>query len=160
MAPLFCRAPFSGRSLLSLCRSTPSSSLLQPRPLSSRLGATTTQIAHISYSPDPAAPPPANPNAARKVPQSARPLARPTTPPPTITAEALHNAPYIVRRTPFAQLPIYRKWKAGGNKQIIYVKKINGDRKLLAQELIEKLEVEPANVRINPTTGHLEIKVC
>lgn len=68
--------------------------------------------------------------------------------------------PYIVRRTAFAQLPVYRKWMAGGTKEVVLIKKVNGNRQTLAQELTEKLDIPQDNIRLNPTTGHLELKVC
>ena len=119
-----------------------------------------SQAASISYKADPRAVQRAAKSAASTISKSARPLSREPLPPPTMTPEALQSMPYIIRRTAFAQLPVYRKWMAGGTKEIILIKKINGDRSILAQELKEKLEIPQDNIRHNPTTGNLEIKVC
>ena len=67
--------------------------------------------------------------------------------------------PYIVRRTAFAQLPVYRKWMAGGTKQVVTIKKISGDTRALGRELTEKFDIPEDNLRLNPVTGHLELKV-
>jgi large subunit ribosomal protein L49 len=64
-----------------------------------------------------------------------------------------------VRRTPYAQLPVYRRWRGGGTLEEVIVKKIEGDRKRLAEELREVLGCDPAHVKINPTTTHIEVKV-
>jgi hypothetical protein len=83
-------------------------------------------------------------------------------PPPSKTAEEILAAgtPYLVRRTPYAQLPVYRRWRGGGTLEEVIVKKIDGDRKKLAMELTEVLGCDPTHVKINPTTMHVEVKVC
>lgn len=118
------------------------------------------QTASVSYRPNPLAPRRPNQPPPAKIPQSARPLARTGLEPPTITAEELAKRPYVVRRTPFAQLPIYRKWKSGGTQLLVLIKKVNGDKLQLVSELREKLNIEAERIRINPTTTHIEIKVC
>ena len=116
----------------------------------------------ISYkpNPDPVAPTVSHKNASEKIPQSKRPLERGPLPLPTITPEALAEAPYIVRRTAFAQLPVYRKWMSGGTRQVVMVKKISGQKAQLVDELKEKLEVPTDKIRVSPTTGHVELQVC
>ncbi|KFH48216.1 39S ribosomal protein-like protein [Hapsidospora chrysogenum ATCC 11550] len=114
------------------------------------------QTAPVSYKADPLAPSSKNPPP--KIPPSARPLHREPTPPPTLTGEALQSMPYIVRRTAFAQLPVYRKWMAGGTKQVVTIKKISGDTRALGRELTEKFDIPEDNLRLNPVTGHLELK--
>ena len=116
-----------------------------------------SQVASISYKADPLEP---RRTPESKIPASARPLYREPVPPPTITPQELESIPYIIRRTAFAQLPVYRKWMAGGTKEVITIKKISGDRNVLAEELKEKLEIPQDNIRHNSTTGHLELKVC
>jgi large subunit ribosomal protein L49 len=116
------------------------------------------QAASVSYRPNPQAIK-RNPNHANKIPPSARPLSRDPVPPPTITPEDLATRPYAVRRTAFAQLPIYHNWKSGGTNIIVMIKKINGNKQALAQELTEKLGIAKERIKLNPTTGHLELKV-
>jgi large subunit ribosomal protein L49 len=66
---------------------------------------------------------------------------------------------YIIRRTPASQLAIYRKWMSGGNRMIVLIKKIDGDRSKLVKDLIRDLQIKPVDIRINPVTQHVEIKV-
>lgn len=139
-------------------------SVLRPRlatatySLPSTITAARQQVASISYRPDPQAIK-RNPNHANKIPPSARPLSRDPVPPPTITPEELSTRPYAIRRTAFAQLPIYRAWKSGGTNIVVMIKKINGNKQALAQELTEKLGIAKERIKLNPTTGHLELKV-
>lgn len=125
-----------------------------------RLTPIAQQTASISYRPNPLAPKDKPQTASSKIPPASRPLSRDAVPPPTLTTEALNSMPYVVRRTAFAQLPVYRKWMSGGTRQIILIKKVNGDKSVLVNELTEKFGVKEDNIRINPTTGHVELKVC
>ncbi|KAI5467090.1 hypothetical protein BGZ63DRAFT_418821 [Mariannaea sp. PMI_226] len=102
---------------------------------------------------------PVNPNIKDKIPEKKRILKRPFVPPPTKTEEELiASLPYIVRRTPYAQVPIYRKFMSGGNRCIIILKKIDGDRRRLVEDLAVALSLERRDIRLNPTTQHIEIK--
>ncbi|KAK3187522.1 hypothetical protein K4F52_003580 [Lecanicillium sp. MT-2017a] len=84
---------------------------------------------------------------------------RPPTPAPAKSPEELAaSLGYIVRRTPSVQLPIYRTWKSGNTRQVITIKKIDGDKRKMLQELSEALSVDKGNIRINPTTQHIELK--
>ena len=69
------------------------------------------------------------------------------------------GTPYLVRRTPYCQLPVYRRWRGGGTLEEVIIKKIEGDRRRLADDLREVLGCEAERVRINPTTTHIEVKV-
>ncbi|KAG6015474.1 hypothetical protein E4U43_005253 [Claviceps pusilla] len=80
------------------------------------------------------------------------------TPPPTKTPQELASSPYLVRRTPSAQLPVYKQFKSGGNRALVLIKKVEGDRKRLLQDMLEALGLSQDSIRINPTTQHLEIK--
>jgi len=78
---------------------------------------------------------------------------------PTKTEEQLAAAfPYIVRRTPYSQLPVYQKWMSGGNRVIVLIKKVDGDRTRLVEDLATALQVKRSDIRLNPTTQHIEIK--
>jgi large subunit ribosomal protein L49 len=85
---------------------------------------------------------------------------KPPTPRPTKTPEELGaSLGYFVRRTPSVQLPIYRTLKSGNTRQVITIKKVDGDKRKMLQELSEALSMDKANIRINPTTQHIELKV-
>jgi len=79
-------------------------------------------------------------------------------PPPTKTPDELASLGYIVNRTPSFQLPVYRRWLSGGTRQVVLIKKINGDRRRMLKDLIDNLTFPQENVRINPTTKHIELK--
>jgi large subunit ribosomal protein L49 len=55
-------------------------------------------------------------------------------------------------------LPIYTLRKAGGNKPVTRVKKIDGKSEILRDELRELLGLAEKEVVINRTTGHIMIK--
>jgi large subunit ribosomal protein L49 len=86
-------------------------------------------------------------------------VARPPTPLPTITPEAFAAAPWTIRRTAFAQLPVYREWKAGKTKEVIMIKKVSGNKKLLMEQLREKANIPAEKIVLSPVTGHIEVTV-
>ncbi|KAL7960681.1 hypothetical protein V8C34DRAFT_276247 [Trichoderma compactum] len=99
-----------------------------------------------------------NTNQKLKIPPHLRQLSRAPVPPPTKTPEELVSLGYIVRRTPSVQLPIYRRWQSGGTRQVVLIKKVDGDRVRLVEDLVGGLGVAREDVRINPTTQHIELK--
>lgn len=125
-------------------------------PITSYLSGASTRL--LSYAPNPQRNR-KNPNQASKLPQTKRPLARPTIGAPTITEEALKECKWVVRRTSFAQLPVYRKWRQGATKQEIMIKKATGDKILLVDELKKELKVADDRIKINPTTGAIVLTV-
>lgn len=102
---------------------------------------------------------------AAAVPSSPKPttpksFTKPPTAPPTKTPEELGaSLGYFVRRTLSVQLPIYRTLKSGNTRQVITIKKIDGNKRKMLQELSEALSMDKTNIRINPTTQHIELKV-
>lgn len=48
---------------------------------------------------------------------------------------------------------------SGGNRQVVVIKKVDGDRKKLLDDLVESIGVGKDDIRINPTTQHVELKV-
>ncbi|KAL6815781.1 hypothetical protein GGI42DRAFT_116465 [Trichoderma sp. SZMC 28013] len=114
----------------------------------------TNQAASISTKPSSRT----NPNQKLKIPPHLRQLSRAPVPPPTKTPEELVSLGYIVRRTPSVQLPIYRRWQSGGTRQVVLIKKVDGDRVRLLEDLVGGLGVAREDVRINPTTQHIELK--
>ncbi|PNY28882.1 Uncharacterized protein TCAP_01199 [Tolypocladium capitatum] len=83
---------------------------------------------------------------------------QPPIPPPSKSPEELASLSYIVRRTPSTQLPIYRRWMSGGNRQVVLIKKIDGDRRKMLEDIVESLGIGREDIRINPTTQHIELK--
>ncbi|KAH6606037.1 mitochondrial large ribosomal subunit l49 [Trichoderma cornu-damae] len=82
-----------------------------------------------------------NPNQKLKIPPQLRHLGRPPVIPPTKSPEELVSLGYLVRRTPSVQLPVYRRWSSGGTRQVVLIKKVDGDRRRLLQDLIDGLGV-------------------
>ncbi|KAH6891315.1 hypothetical protein B0T10DRAFT_484982 [Thelonectria olida] len=120
--------------------------------------ASATFRAQAGFKPNPSEVP-INPNSKNKIPEKKRILKRSFDPLPTRTEEQLiASLPYIVRRTPYAQVPIYRKFMSGGNRCIIILKKIDGDRRKLVEDLTGALSLDRKDIRLNPTTQHIEIK--
>lgn len=91
--------------------------------------------------------------------RSYTPISRAPTPPPTKSSEEFASSPYFIRRTSSVQLPVYRRFMSGGNRQVVVIKKVDGDRKKLLDDLVESIGVGKDDIRINPTTQHVELKV-
>lgn len=66
---------------------------------------------------------------------------------------------YLVERTPAKNLSVYNDARAGGTKKQTVVKKIVGDARALRDEIVEELQFPRDDVKINPVTGHIKIKV-
>lgn len=77
-----------------------------------------------------------------------------------IKQEITPTETYFVRRTPTRNLPIYQVAKRGGNLKETSVKKIDGQKGVLMQQLEEFLEPKPERLDINPINGHIVMKVC
>ncbi|KAM0262457.1 hypothetical protein ACHAQJ_001711 [Trichoderma viride] len=99
-----------------------------------------------------------NPNQKLKIAPHLRQLSRAPLPPPTKSPEELASLGYIVRRTPSVQLPVYRRWMSGGTRQVVLIKKVDGDRRRLLEDLVGSLGIAKEDVRINPITQHIELK--
>lgn len=103
---------------------------------------------------------PPRPHKSMRSPPEKRSLARDPAPPRSITDEELATRSWVVDRTPYAQLPVYRKFKGGGTLEVVLVKKVQGNKKLMADELAADCNIDKERIRINPVTQHIEIKVC
>lgn len=68
------------------------------------------------------------------------------------------NLPYYVTRTHRKHLPIYPLRKAGGNKLVTRIKKIDGKAEVLRDELRSLLGLADKECVINTNTGHIMIK--
>ncbi|RDW84927.1 hypothetical protein BP6252_02517 [Coleophoma cylindrospora] len=73
----------------------------------------------------------------------------------TATAPIL---PYRIARTPSKNLPIYLLNKAGGNKKMTKLRKIEGDISALRSEIQATLGLDEKDVVINQLTRHILIK--
>ncbi|KND89394.1 hypothetical protein TOPH_06056 [Tolypocladium ophioglossoides CBS 100239] len=80
--------------------------------------------------------------AAQQTPKSSQQThSQPPIPPPSKSPEELASLSFIVRRTPSTQLPIYRRWMSGGNRQVVLIKKIDGDRRKMLEDIAESLGI-------------------
>ena len=77
---------------------------------------------------------------------------------PTVQ-ETKPTEPYFVRRTPTRNLPVYEALKRGGNLKQTKIRKIEGERAQLTKQLEASLDPKPEWLRVNPTTGNIEMKV-
>lgn len=112
----------------------------------------TASIAYQAYPQQPFNKPP-------RTPAEWRPLARDPIPPRTKTQAEIEEMEYLVPRTPYAQLPLYRKWKGGGTLEVVILKRVQGDKKKVVNELVQSLNLDKEEIRINPVTKHIELKV-
>ncbi|KAG6038798.1 hypothetical protein E4U41_003662 [Claviceps citrina] len=93
-----------------------------------------------------------------RAPRRFTPKSQTPTPPPTKTMDELASGPYVVRRTPSVQLPVYKQLKSGGNRVVVLIKKVDGDRRKLLEDMLGSLGLSRDEIRINPTTQNLELK--
>jgi len=63
-----------------------------------------------------------------------------------------------VSRTHTKNLPVYLETKRGGNLKITTIKKVDGDKQLMRQNLAEAMGLGEDQVQLNPTTGHIVVK--
>lgn len=71
----------------------------------------------------------------------------------------ISRLPYLVSRTPSNNLPIYQDCKRGGNFKVTHLKKVAGNAQVLKSGLAAELSLKPDQIRVNPVTGHIEIRV-
>jgi translation initiation factor 1 (eIF-1/SUI1) len=64
--------------------------------------------------------------------------------------------PYYVRRTKSKQLPVYTDRRNGGTRHTTIIRRVDGDAKALAKELMVALK-EP-NITVKPLNNHVIIK--
>lgn len=83
----------------------------------------------------------------------------PTSPASSTTTPRQKQLSYIVERTPSKNLSVYNDARAGGTRKQTVVKKIVGDSRALRDEIVEELQFPRDDVKINPVTGHVKIKV-
>ncbi|UNI17487.1 mitochondrial large ribosomal subunit L49 [Purpureocillium takamizusanense] len=83
---------------------------------------------------------------------------QPPVPPPSKSPAELATLPYIVRRTPSAQLPLYKRTMSGGTRHVVLIKKVDGNRRKLLDDMVAALQIPKGEIRINPTTQHIELK--
>lgn len=83
----------------------------------------------------------------------------PSSPASSTTAPRQKQLSYTVERTPSKNLSVYNDARAGGTKKQTVIKKIVGDSRALRDEIVEELQFPKDDVKINPVTGHIKIKV-
>lgn len=76
--------------------------------------------------------------------------------PPQPTAS---STPYLVSRTRSNRLPVYLRTQAGGSKISTLIRRVEGDPLALRDEVRGVVGMEGKDVVVNPTTGHIIIKV-
>lgn len=90
--------------------------------------------------------------------RSTRPLLEtliiPAPPRPAASATA-----YLVSRTRSNRLPVYLRTQAGGSKITTLIRRVEGDPLALRDEVKGLVGMEGRDVVVNPTTGHVVIKV-
>ncbi|KAK5713927.1 54S ribosomal protein img2, mitochondrial [Elasticomyces elasticus] len=77
---------------------------------------------------------------------------------PLPTEQCAPNLAYFVTRTPSKELPVYQLTKRGGNLKITRVRKIDGRREVLRDELRTELGLQEKDAVVNAITGHVVLK--
>ncbi|WQF85358.1 Putative large ribosomal subunit protein mL49 [Colletotrichum destructivum] len=76
----------------------------------------------------------------------------------TTSAPAAAARPYVIGLTAGNQFPVYPSTKAAGSSKFTVVKKIEGNKKAFAQDLAREAGFPAEDVKLNPVTGHVQIK--
>ncbi|TKX24632.1 54S ribosomal protein img2 [Elsinoe australis] len=113
----------------------------QPRPKESRSSHRTSQPTRTKNYPDSA---PAQ--------HSVAPIV------PPLETECAPNLPYFVTRTPSNELPIYHFHKAGGNKKLTRIRRIDGNVEALRNEVQNHLQLKREDCVINQLTKQVVVK--
>ncbi|GKT50636.1 54S ribosomal protein img2, mitochondrial [Colletotrichum spaethianum] len=66
--------------------------------------------------------------------------------------------PYVIGLTAGNQYPVYARTKAAGSSKFTIVKKIEGNKKAFAQDLAREAGFPSEEVKLNPVTGHVQVK--
>ncbi|KAK2056054.1 hypothetical protein LY76DRAFT_595504 [Colletotrichum caudatum] len=74
------------------------------------------------------------------------------------TTQAPAARPYLVGLTAGNQYPVYGRTKAAGSSKFTVVKKVEGNRKAFARDLAREAGFPADEVKLNPVTGHVQIK--
>ena len=119
-----------------------------PRPKESRASRRTSHPRKVRPYPT-RQPSHQQPQQLRLVPEPTIPLA------PELSAP---NLAYYVTRTRSNELPVYCSVKRGGNLLLTQVRKIDGKKEILRDELRQLLGVASEDAVVNGTTGHIIIK--
>ncbi|KAF9871254.1 hypothetical protein CkaCkLH20_11175 [Colletotrichum karsti] len=82
----------------------------------------------------------------------------PPTPAQTQTQMTKAAKPYIIGQTASGYWPVYKSVKSAGSSKYTIIKKIQGDRNALADDIAAQLGVPRADIKINPVTDHIRVK--
>ncbi|GJC90098.1 54S ribosomal protein img2, mitochondrial [Colletotrichum liriopes] len=76
----------------------------------------------------------------------------------TSTTQTPAARPYVIGLTAGNQYPVYARTKAAGSSKFTIVKKIEGNKKAFAQDLAREAGFPSEEVKLNPVTGHVQVK--
>ncbi|KZL63256.1 mitochondrial large ribosomal subunit l49 [Colletotrichum incanum] len=76
----------------------------------------------------------------------------------TSTTSTPAARPYVIGLTAGNQYPVYARTKAAGSSKFTIVKKIEGNKKAFAQDLAREAGFPSEEVKLNPVTGHVQVK--
>ncbi|KAG5947742.1 hypothetical protein E4U59_007623 [Claviceps monticola] len=137
------------------CLSSPSLSLAARRvPVGHQYLASRASIPRYFSSPAEAS----SPEAATSTEEEIIPASRFISPPPTKTPEEQASGPWLVRRTPSGQIPIYKQFKKAHRYHFILVKKVEGDVPKFVDDLAEGTGIPRDEITLVPKTQFVEIK--
>ncbi|KAF2219840.1 mitochondrial large subunit ribosomal protein-domain-containing protein [Elsinoe ampelina] len=116
----------------------------QPRPKESRASHRTSQPTRIKNYPD------------QQVSQRNNVRTEPTDPLPE--TQCAPQLPYFVTRTPSNELPVYQFHKAGGNKKLTRIRKIDGNLEALRDAVQSEFKLKKEDCTINSLTRQVIVK--
>ncbi|KAG6074508.1 hypothetical protein E4U30_003312 [Claviceps sp. LM220 group G6] len=136
------------------CFSSPSLSLAARRvPVGHQYLASRASIPRYFSSPAEASSPEAASAAEEIIPASQY-----ITPPATKTPEEQASGPWLMRRTPSGQMPIYKQFKKGKEYRFVLVKKVEGDVSKFVEDLAEGTGIPRDEIAVIPKNQFVEIK--
>ncbi|CEJ92253.1 hypothetical protein VHEMI07915 [[Torrubiella] hemipterigena] len=81
---------------------------------------------------------------------------RPATLHATASREELLSRAFMVNRTPWGQLAVYKTGR--GTKVYTKIRKVEGDKKAFVNQISEDLAIKAGEISINPVTGNIHVK--
>ncbi|KAG6144828.1 hypothetical protein E4U35_005679 [Claviceps purpurea] len=137
------------------CLSSPSLSLAARRvPVGHQYLASRASIPRYFSSPAEAS----SPEAAASAEEEIIPASRYMTPPATKTPEEQASGPWLMRRTPSGQMPIYKQFKKARQYRFILLKKVEGDVLKFVDDLAEGTGIPRDEMAVVPKNQFVEIK--
>ncbi|KAG6061565.1 hypothetical protein E4U17_001077 [Claviceps sp. LM77 group G4] len=141
------------------CLSSPSLSLAARRvPVGHQYPASRASIPRYFSSPAEASAPEASSSEAASAEEEIIPASRYMTPPATKTPEEQASGPWLLRRTPSGQMPIYKQFRKSHQYRYILIKKIEGDVPKFVEDLAEGTGIPRDELALLPKNQFVEIK--